>query len=470
MMEKNQKTYRLIMRWANGATEEVEPYSRAEVAKYLLPESDLDTELERWENGYAETNGEVEFIHFVGDIPEGVSLNRPDTECRLNTYRLILEDGTFFEKEFLATDDPETDALNACQEMVLRMSGGLAMDPKHRSKEFCRLIRGCENAYDLNDILETTLINVGFRLDGLTDDQLTDKYEKFLNVWGDSLDSLKHSAAEERFWDQIIARGLRQYTADIILYGEDGENAARDCKVVWARNIGEATNQAMEWASEIRDQTGDPWQFMQVIDDRAMEEQTCTYSPFPDFESDCQQAFTDYYDPPYEDEDDQAGQYCDSPERPKENILDDDLPPARADLPGMKLEQLCNQAIEIANAPPIERPGQGQVERYLHDLNLEIIKRVVFWTLITLLLALSAAAGGGALTLHLMGGTMLKSLLNGSQIAFAAAVLMGALGIANKKLIVLENWASTLGANAAKRRREELERREWDESGESGGG
>jgi hypothetical protein len=124
----------------------------------------------------------------------------------------------------------------------------------------------------------------------------------------------------------------------------------------------------------------------------------------------------------------------------------------------MKLAQLCHQATEIMNAgTPAGQEGE-QIKGYLHDLNIEIVNRVALWALITPLIALSAAFGGGMLTLHLAGGTMAKAALNGLQGACAAAVIVAALGIANKKLIALENWAATWAANLAKRRREELER------------
>jgi len=144
-----------------------------------------------------------------------------------------------------------------------------------------------------------------------------------------------------------------------------------------------------------------------------------------------------------------------SNELPEPDILAGDLPYASDDLPSLKLEQLCHQAIEIMNTGTPKGKEGEKIKLYLYNLNLEIIKRVAFWTLITLLLALAAAFGGGVLTLYAWGGTMLKSVLNGMEIVYAASVVVAALGIANKKLTALEDWTAAWAANQEARRREE---------------
>jgi|GEM_PF-6606533 len=305
-MGTNQKIYRIIIRWPNGATEEIEPYSEDEVAKHLRPGCDLGTVLESWRKGFTETSDDgenLEFIHFVGDAPEGVRINRTNTDDATSAYRLTMADGTFFEKEFPATNSPDDDIpqfYDACREMVTRVIGKAA-----RPVEFCALLPGCEKGYELNDVLNETLIVLG-----------------------------------------------------------------------------------------------------------------CTNEPLAP------------------------------------NILDNKLPYASDGLPGLKLTQLCHQAIEIMNVGIAKDQEGEQIREYLRNLNLEILKRVALGTLITLLLALAAAFGGGVLTLYAWGGTMLKSVLNGMEIVYAASVIVAALGIANKKLTALEDWASAWAANQEARRRE----------------
>jgi len=322
-MPTDQKIYRLIMRRADGAAEEVEPYSKAEVAKYLLPELNLETELERWRSGYTEAHGEgadrVEYIHFVGDIPEGVSVARPNTEDT-NTYRLTLADGTFFEKEYPATDDSEGDALNACWAMILRLPKSTCAT--EQGVNFCQLIDGCENAYDLHDVLAATLVSLGYYPNKL---------------------------------------------------------------------------------------------------------------------------------PP-------------EPENTRTNILDGDLPTASADLSDLKLAQLCDQAVEIMNTGTPDGSEGEQVAKYLRDLNAEVIKRMAFGVFISLCAAALAAIGGGMLTLHAWGEFVSKTMLNGLQFFYAASVIVFVLGLSNKQMVALQNWAGLLGVSAAKQRREELERRAREKS------
>ena len=231
----NKKIYRLILRYANGATEEVEPYSRDEVAKYLLPHLNLETALENWRAGYTETLGEgpakVECIRFVGDIPEGVRLNGQTPEC------------------------PE-----------------------------------------------------------------------------------------------------------------------------------------------------------------------------------------------------------------EKNILDCDLPAASAAPSKLKLPQLCGQAIEIMSAGLPGGPDGERVSEYLHDLNLEIVKRVAFVALITLLSATVAFIGSGMVVIHVLDGTIAQLYLSGIPGAFTAAVIMAPILIFHKKMIVLEDWAATWAANLAARWRGRLERRQREKS------
>jgi len=144
---------------------------------------------------------------------------------------------------------------------------------------------------------------------------------------------------------------------------------------------------------------------------------------------------------------------------PEKNILDGDLQDARDALKDMKLERLCGQAIEIMNAPVPDGPGGEQIKSYLRELNAEIIKRVAFWAAIVLCVAWAVAVCGGALTLYAWGGTMPTVALHGAQAFYAAVIIVAALGIANKKLIALENWAATWAANLVKRRREKLEQK-----------
>jgi len=452
-----EKIYRLIIRWPNGATEEVEPYSREEVAKYLLPELDLEMELKNWKAGYTETchvgasAERVEYIHFVGDIPEGVSIARPNTEPALNTYRLTLADDTFFEKEYQATDDPEGDALRACREMILHLPKN--MDTVEEwGVNFCRLIDGRDSTHDLRGTLDATLPTLGYNLDGLSDDELVSRYDALISHWDEvdamHLDPHAHagSRAIHRFAAAMKTRGLREYTAAIILDGEDGEPRETEYKEIWAHNYESAIIKVQDWAAERREATGEPWRLLYLDDVEEMLETTCGY---------------------YDQDDDWAGLYCDPPEPTEKNILDGELQDARDILKDMKLERLCGQAIEIMNAPMPDGPDGEQIKSYLCDMNTEIIKRAVFWTLITLCIAWAVVVIGGALTLHAWGGTMPTSALHGMQAFYAATVIVATLGIANKKIKALENWAATWAANLAKRRREELERRARDSEGDA---
>ena len=148
----------------------------------------------------------------------------------------------------------------------------------------------------------------------------------------------------------------------------------------------------------------------------------------------------------------------------EENILDADLPAASDALPDMKFTNLCHMAIEIANGPPLEGPGKEQVTEFLRDINLEIAKRTTFWTLIVATIAYAACVASGVIALYLAGGVMLASSQRWIQGGFTAGAVVAAAGIANKRLIALENWAATWAANLAMRRREGLERKELEKS------
>ena len=150
------------------------------------------------------------------------------------------------------------------------------------------------------------------------------------------------------------------------------------------------------------------------------------------------------------------GQYCDLPESTEEDILDSDLQAARDSLRKATLQQLCYRAIEVMNVGAPDGPEGDQIKGYLHDMHIEIVKRVAFWAFIVLALAYCAAIGGGVLVMCLAGGIIETSALHWTQGLFGAGVIGAALGIANKRLIALENWAATWGANLAARRRKSL--------------
>ena len=359
------------------------------------------------------------------------------------TYRLrIIESGDFIEKEFQISDDPDADARRVCREMILHAPEGVERGVELRLLAAPATYPGCD---DLGSILNETIVDLGYRLAALTNAELEQRWRACRKM-GESTILVQWHLADNRFRDEFRRRGLYQYTATITLDGEDGEPAEREYRIIWAPGHVAAKIKALEWASEVRDETRLPWGLSQLV-------------------------YSDREAWPDDDESDlinceafHAG--CDWMNEPTEdNILDADLPAARDTLPGMKFAQLCRQAIEIVNAViPGGQEGE-HIKGYLNDLNLEIIKRVAFWALITLLLALSAVFGGGMLTLHLAGGTMVKAAPNGLQGTYAAAVIvaaviMAALGIANKKLIALENWAATWVANLAARTREDIECRE----------
>ena len=140
------------------------------------------------------------------------------------------------------------------------------------------------------------------------------------------------------------------------------------------------------------------------------------------------------------------------------DILDGELENARDELQRMKLERLCYMAMEIDSEGASEGPDGEKIKGFLGDINTAIIRRTAFWAAVIGLIAYVAAVAGGALALHLSGGLMLTKWFTVTQEAFAAGALLVAAGIANRKLIALGDWASTVAANAAARRGEALER------------
>ena len=348
----------------------------------------------------------------------------------------IIKGGTFLEKEFQISDDPEADARHACREMILHAPKGVEHGVEFRLIEAPASYPRCS---DLGNILDETIVDLGYRLAALSDAELEARWRACRKMGENTILAQWHMA-DNRFREEFRRRGLYQHTATITLDGEDGEPVEREYRIIWAPGRVAAKTKALEWAAEVRDETCLPWGLSRLAySDR---------EAWPDDDSDLinSEAF-------------HAG--CNGMNEPsEENILDGELRAARDTTPGMKLAQMCSQAIEIMNAgTPDDQDGE-QIKRYLGDLNLEIIKRVAFWALITLVLALSAVFGGGMLTSHITNGTIAKAALNGLLGTYAAAVIVAALGIANKKLIVLENWVATWAANLAARKRGELERLE----------
>ena len=211
----------------------------------------------------------------------------------------------------------------------------------------------------------------------------------------------------------------RCFTVSIVLYGEDGAGDEFDCKNVQAREIGEATEMTRDWAAETREQTGEPWQFLSVMDD------DCGY---------------------FDDNDDWT-------ELKEENILDADLPAAQDTMQEMSLQQLCYHATEIMTNELPEQHRE-QVEDYVRDLNIEIVKRVAFWAAVMLLTAYCLAMGSGVLFQHLAGGIVEMSSLHRVQGVFGAGAIIAWLVACNKKMIALERWAKAWASKRKKVRRE----------------